>query len=85
MKIIINTNFSHETAGTSNPSTNSLLKKMFDKIFFSENKNEAQWVNDKEVVLHQEASPQLHSFLLKAEELGKNIEYSRQTVIKIKD
>lgn len=83
---MINKTFKHETSNVSvSSSNNQQLKELFESIVSPKLSTKAQWVNDDEVIMEQDASIALHSFLLKAERLGKNIEYVKQTVIKIVD
>lgn len=44
-----------------------------------------EWVDDKTVKLSGDASTNIHSFVLLAEALGKDITYTKQTIIKISD
>jgi hypothetical protein len=70
-----------------NPSIDSeQLKQLFTTVL--EEKNEMNkcnmdWVDDKTVVVDELSGLTLHNFLLRVEELGKNISFTKKTVIEI--
>ncbi len=62
------------------------LKKMFDEVITSKNEKDKlnmNWADDKTLVLDKLSGISLHNFLLKVEELGKNITFTKKTVIEI--
>ena len=66
------------------PSLEELLMEVIDQKGESE-KLEMNRVSEKEIELDGISQMTLHSFLLKAEELGKNITYTRSLKVSITD
>lgn len=88
MKITIQSNYRQESSPSVkkvNDSSLNELKMLFENMMKHDEELNIKWVDESEVVLNKIPSMQLHSFLLQAERLGKNIEYHKQTVIKIVD
>lgn len=88
MKITITNTPTSTTSSRKSVEDLNQLKVLFEKTVM-EDKDlldiQGEWVSDSEIVLNQMPSLSLHRFLLKAEKLGKNIEYKKQTVINIID
>lgn len=62
------------------------LKTMFEKILKQKNEYDqakVNWVDDQSVELKNVSNQCLHSFLLEAEKQGKDISFTKQTVITI--
>lgn len=62
------------------------LKSLFEQVLTEKNEIEncnMSWVDDKTVVLDKLSGLTLHNFLLKVEEMGKNITFTKKTVIEI--
>ncbi len=81
------------TINKPNPSTNKQkvvqtpeLKNMFENILKQKNeydKAQVNWVDDESVELKNVSNQCLHSFLIEAEKQGKDISFTKQTVITI--
>ena len=70
-----------EKVQSENPSVKALFEQMMDaNEASSENLN---WIDDQVVEANGFSKRDLHSFILKAESLGKNITYTKQTIISI--
>ncbi len=66
-------------------STNE-LKTLLEQIIRSKGEMDScnmSWANDKTVVMENLSGLALHNFLLKIEELGKNVTFTKKTVIEI--
>lgn len=62
------------------------LKTMFENILKQKNEYDqakVNWVDDQSVELKNVSNQCLHSFLLEAEKQGKDISFTKQTVITI--
>lgn len=89
MTITIQSKYSHETnSNNTEDSTLKELKKLFENTVMKDEETEdisAKWISDNEIVLNKMPSMSLHTFLLHVEKMGKSVEFSKQTVIKIVD
>ena len=86
MKILINNTFKQPALmAQSCSSNNDELKELFESMVSPKLSNNPKWIKDNEVLLNESPSLEIHSFLLKAEKLGKKIEYTKQTIINIID
>lgn len=64
------------------------VKELFETVLREKNAyNEEKmvWLNDSTVEITGASGLALHSFVLRAEELGKTVAYEKKTVIKIID
>lgn len=64
----------------------SVLKSLFIDMLKSKNEyNESsiQWSDDETVEISNISNMSLHTFLLKAEKMGKDISYTKRTIIEI--
>lgn len=62
------------------------LKTMFENVLIEKRELEnctLNWLDNKTVVTERLSGIALHNFLLKAEQLGKNVTYTKKTVIEI--
>lgn len=63
------------------------LKTLFHEVLESKNEIEdcnMKWIDEKTVQVDKLSGISLHKFLLKVEEMGKDISYTKKTVIEIK-
>lgn len=64
------------------------IKNTFIELLKSKNEydqNDVQWKDDEHVEVSNISSMTLHSFLLRAEEMGKRVQLEKKMVIKIID
>lgn len=64
----------------------SQLKKVFIDVLKSKNEYDEsciEWLDDETVSCNNVSTMSLHSFLLQAEKMGKDISYTKKTIIKI--
>ena len=62
------------------------LKALFENVLREKgelDKSNLNWIDDKTVVTDELSGIALHNFLLKVEQLGKNITFTKKTVIEI--
>jgi len=62
------------------------LKALFESVLREKgelDKSNLNWIDDKTVVTNELSGIALHNFLLKVEQLGKNITFTKKTVIEI--
>jgi len=64
------------------------LNELFEETLKQKNEyssSETKWINDNEVQVNGMSDMTLHSFILKAEELGKKITYTKTLKVSISD
>ena len=69
-----------------NRAENENLKELFVDVLKNKNEyveDQINWQNNETVSVSNVSSMALHSFVLEAEKLGKNITYTKKTVIEI--
>lgn len=62
------------------------LKNMFENVLKEKNEfspDKLKWLDEKTVQVDELSGLSLHSFLLKVEELGKDVTFTKKTVIEI--
>lgn len=64
------------------------LKSLFEQVLLEKNaldEKQVRWLNNSTVEVSGSVGLALHSFVLRAEELGKKVSYEKKTVIRIAD
>ena len=94
MTITVNNIIKHRNASKnvqtdSSDMVNSLsLKEIFKKELQKKgeyDENNVRWIDDETVEVTKVSGLALHSFALRAEEMGKDITYHKKTILKIND
>jgi len=88
MTISVNSVFKQNRDGKSEGQNPENLKELFEAVLKEKNEYssaEITWLDDETVEVSNISGLSLHSFVLRAEELGKNISYQKKTIIKITD
>ncbi|QSE99264.1 hypothetical protein [Fulvivirga lutea] len=86
MTIYINSTYSGErTDVLERPDNNADLKSLLKETLNekSESGKNIKWIDDNTLEINGVAPMALHTFVLKAEELGKEIKYTKKTIIEI--
>ena len=87
MTITINSKFTQPNGKSDRPTSNNVdLKPLFEKVLGEKGEldsSKVKWKDDETVELNSVSNMTLHSFLLEAEKLGKDVTYEKTTTIKI--
>ena len=87
MTISINTTYSGAAVDLlERPSSDVKLKELLEEVLEEKNVSgeNLRWLDDQTIEVSGLAPMALHTFILKAEELGKDVTYHKKTIIEIK-
>ena len=75
-------------SSNSESQSDAQIKQLFEQVLKEKNayhKEKMNWINESTVEITGVSGLALHSFVLRAEELGKTVSYEKKTIIKIID